>query len=447
MRNDDTGIMIKLKDGVYYYSLTTGYNPSAVLFGINGIRSKGISIIINQEEFRNHMGNDIKRFVSSKISHANRIFFFVQEGKNPFNNIKNLGSLFREVSPRVMYIKEANLKYTQKQKKWISKLIEQMTYDSNFILGQIGQRRELKGIDSHITETTTRLAKMEDELKNLKLEEISCNIESTKKNILRMKWIDKIENKGEGLRILTKPMALTYVPNIGKFFDSSVIASNDLLYTILKNQCLGKYFIGLPEYYCISDTFGVKGENNTVYPTSPSRELLHANTYFHGVVPHIGNGQACVGELNGAIAKAPETGLDIFLMSFEVYLRSANLQDAAGAYFYVLPMGDAQGNIELWPWVEKRMKQTHTSRKGIDRTLEGYDKAIQAIQSKDSNGWRQCGYDWRNLIFYPNNPPRARDFGDDTQRKTLEANLELIHQREPKVYDMIKKRIEEGVVL
>lgn len=317
--------------------------------------------------------------------------------------------------------KSNNIK--REQINWFYNIIGQMMQDNRFLLGQINDRMSLAEMKSQIAVLEDKLEKRKEELRNLQQpEDVS---KTNLRNIMNMKWINKIEAGPEdSLRILTNPMACTYVPNIARYIPLRYFEKEDILYRIMKYQMLGKYFIVLPDYYIISNNFNIRGERNDHYPKTRVRNVMIKNTYFHGMACHIGNGQACVGELGAAISGASKNGLDMLLMSFEVYLRSINLPDAAGQRYYVLPMGDENGNIEVWPYVEDIAKRNNVSLKDLDRTLEGYEKLL-------SNPTMANMCESYGKYF----DGSCESWSEQMQESNLKQCLDLIHQREPDVYE------------
>lgn len=317
--------------------------------------------------------------------------------------------------------KSNNIK--REQINWFYNIIGQMMQDNRFLLGQINDRMSLAEMKSQIAVLEDKLEKRKEELRNLQQpEDVS---KTNLRNIMNMKWINKIEAGPEdSLRILTNPMACTYVPNIARYIPLRYFEKEDILYRIMKYQMLGKYFIVLPDYYIISNNFNIRGERNDHYPKTRVRNVMIKNTYFHGMACHIGNGQACVGELGAAISGASKNGLDMLLMSFEVYLRSINLPDTAGQRYYVLPMGDENGNIEVWPYVEDIAKRNNVSLKDLDRTLEGYEKLL-------SNPTMANMCESYGKYF----DGSCESWSEQMQESNLKQCLDLIHQREPDVYE------------
>ena len=124
--------------------------------------------------------------------------------------------------------------------------------DNRFLLGQINDRMSLAEMKSQIAVLEDKLEKRKEELRNLQQpEDVS---KTNLRNIMNMKWINKIEAGPEdSLRILTNPMACTYVPNIARYIPLRYFEKEDILYRIMKYQMLGKYFIVLPDYYIISN--------------------------------------------------------------------------------------------------------------------------------------------------------------------------------------------------
>jgi hypothetical protein len=428
-------IFFKIKDGVYL--MLDGNNISLdaldILFATQGIKSKGKTIVIPRHIWRNYSMDSIASILKEKkINQVDRIFF---TGVCPNDRIPKGGYYLRHITKRILFIdtdlwRRKDSGVTDMQMRWFYEVCSQMVNNSKFLLGQLSLRCDLSRLKSQLPEIIDRVAKREEQLKHIQETEI---VSACIENIKRMKWIDKIEGEGEGLRILTKPMACTYVPNIAEFIDCRDIGQSDLLYKIMKYQFLGKYFIVLPEYYTISSDFNIKGDRNDRYPGSKVREIMQQNTYFHGMACHIGNGSACVGELASAIADANKNGLDMLLMSFEAYLRSINIPDAAGNRFYCLPMGDASGNVEVWPFVDNQFKKFHIKFNGV-RNLENYETNIANSELSNLHG------QYNRPSFY------ARNLSPENKANNLEACLRLIKEREPKIYQQIMDIRGEGVV-
>ena len=283
-------------------------------------------------------GRTLVSFLQSKnLNHFDRVFFIGTNSSFSSYRIdrlkKDLGNSFKAITKRVLvynidkWLEVNNI--SRAQLEWVANVCYQMSQDNRFLLGQIRDRQHLAKLKQNISTIEARISKREEELANIQpLSEIQ---KTNVRNIKNMKWIDRIEPaSGDSLRILTKPLACTYVPNIGKYIPYQYFEREDILYRMMKYQCLGKYFIVLPDYYILGSNFNFKGDENTRYPISRVRNVMIRNTYFHGMAPHIGNGNACLGELSGAISQAHKNGLDMLLMSIEAYLRSINLPDAAG---------------------------------------------------------------------------------------------------------------------
>lgn len=441
--------IIKLPNGVFYVfdRMFNSFEANhSLFFAMYGVKSKGTTLVVDYDTTGNFSyGNIRKHLVEKNLKHFDRIFIVVNrmirnlsDGNMKRHNA-DAGIVFRDISSKVLVFdmnkweRANNIK--REQINWFYNVIGQMMQDNRFLLGQINDRMSLAEMKSQITTLEDRLEKRKEELRNLQLpEEVS---KTNLKNIMNMKWIDKIEAGPEdSLRILTKPMACTYVPNIARYIPLRYFEKEEILYRMMKYQMLGKYFIVLPSYYIISNNFGIKGDKNDRYPISRVRNVMIRNTYFRDMACHIGNGQACVGELGAAISGASKNGLDMLLMSFEVYLRSINLPDAAGQRYYVLPMGDENGNIEVWPYVEDVAKRKNVSLKDLDRTLEGYEKllSIPAIANMGESFGK----------YFDGN---CESWSEQGQENNLRDCLELIHQREPEVYDKIMQRVKEGAVL
>lgn len=441
--------IIKLPNGVFYIfnrmfnSLEANHS---LFFAMYGIKSKGTTLVIDYDIITNFSYGSIKRHLIEKnLKHFDRIFIIVNRSIKNFsdsgirNNNVDAGIIFKDISSKVLVFdtnkweKSNNIK--REQINWFYNVIGQMMQDKRFLLGQIDDRMSLAEMKSQIAALEDKLEKRKEELRNLRQPEDAAK--TNLKNIMNMKWIDKIEaGPGDSLRILTNPMACTYVPNIARYIPLNYFEEEDILYRIMKYQMLGKYFIVLPDYYIISHDFNIKGDRNDHYPKTRVRNVMMQNTYFHGMACHIGNGQACLGELGAAISGASKNGLDMLLMSFEVYLRSINLPDAAGQRYFVLPMGDENGNIEVWPYVEDVAKRNNVSLKDLDRTLDGYEKLLNTppmANKRESYGKYFNG--------------SCSSWSEQMQESNLKQCLDLIHQREPDVYEKIMERVSKGAVL
>ena len=449
MRNNNKFAMIKLPSGAFYlHSLNDGLDARAFLFASKGIKSKGTTVVITISLISHYNYGSIREYLVNKgFTKVDRVFVLYDRqnlwgfGIRDIRDIqKILGRTLKDITKRIltydMTIWLNQEGYTDRHLQWYGRVLDAMASDKRFILGQIGDRLRLADDKEKLVEYQILLEKKQEELKNLRSPE---EIQTTSiKNLKNMKWIDKIEaGPGNSLRILTKPMACTFVPNIGRYVAIDYIARNDILYRIMKYQCLGKYFIIQPDYYIIDSRFGIKGDSNTRYKQTAVRQVMINNLYFKGQACHIGNGQACVGELGAAIGQASKTGLDMLLMSFEAYLRSINLPDAAGQRYYVLPMGDADGNVEVWPYVEDIMKRLNVPfPAGAERNLDTYEKILHEPEMRRNN------YAWGK-----NFDGDCRSFSDAQAEDNMQKCLKLIEEREPQVYEEIMKRVAEGAVI
>lgn len=436
--------IIKLPNDVYYFGdfHNRGMDVYGLAFALYGIRTPKNTLVIEASMIEIMGTQSISIYLKEKkLSHFDKIFFVInhnisRRGYNTNNLKRDIARYFKGITSKIsvydiaQWFEKSNL--SDLQINWLNKILSQMMNDNRFILGQLSDRMTLERAKNNLIDAKAKVEKQEKELSEMKtIEEIqSSNVQ----NILKMKWIDKIEPASNcSIRILTKPLACTYVPNIGKYVSSRSIMESDILYRMMKYQCLGKYFIVLPSYYVVASNFDIKGDDNNRYPITPARKVMINNTYFHDMACHIGNGHSCLGELTGAISAAVKTGLDMLLMSFEVYLRSINLPDAAGQRYYCLPMGDAQGNIEVWPYVEDFMKQRGITFKDKERNLDTYNEILSMDKMTDINGKPFEG--------------ECRSWEEREQDANMQRCLEIIKSREPDVYEQIMKRVEEGAVL
>lgn len=438
--------ILKLKKDVFILVRDNdGITPLSAYFGQNGVRSKGKTLIVDLHllcSLESYKLADF--FIAKNINNFNRVFIIGLEKEWSNININKSKPTFltslKYVSKKILFfniskwLRDNNI--TVEQIHWIEEVFYRLNADKRFLSGQIKERKRINELKKIIKSIDDKAEVRKRELNNMK--ESQSPRETNIKNIKNMKWIEKIDCiQNSCLRILTKPMACTYVPNIGKYVPYRYIKNSDILYRIMKYQCLGKYFIILPDYYILNEYFDIRADSNTTYPFSKVRNVMIKNTYFHGMAPHIGNGSACHGELSGAIGSAQKNGLDIFLMSFEAYLRSINLPDAAGQRFYVLPMGDEDGNIEVWPYLENAMKDAKVKfPKGEKRTLETYEKILNTKEM--SKLGEMYGKSWDG---------NATLMRDDAMEENFNSCLSLIKEREPKIYEQIMERVERGVVL
>ena len=445
MMNNDGILLLKFKPGVYiwsqWHSVTLSCNLIAVAYF--GVRSPGKTVVIDIENYRHTSVSTISHSIEQKIGKIDR---FIVCGDSVHSSFfgdigdfqKKIGRSMRGITDKVVFLTyEKFLKdkgIERYQLNWIGEVFQGMVDDSRFLLGQINDRLRLNNYKMKQMELERLIEKKTEELANLKAPE---QIQQTNiKNIMNMKWIDKIEGGPDSsLRILTKPMACTYVPNIGRYIPFRYFARSDVLYRMMKYQALGKYFIVLPSYYIVNKDFSIKADMNDRYPRSLVRNVMINTTYFHDMACHIGNGQACVGELAAAIGAAQRNGLDMLLMSFEAYLRSINLPDAAGQRYFCLPMGDADGNVEVWPYVEGVMKREGLNFKDKKRTLDNYEEVLQKLHNK---------YNERFDKYFDGS---CESWSEEKQDENMRQCLELIKQREPQVYEQIMTRIEKGAVI
>lgn len=445
MNRTSNSLIVKLSNGVYFFwENRAGVSSDHLLFALYGVKSKGKTLVISEHILRSMYVEEIASYVQSKgFNELDRVIVCYNKGNRAVvsRNLRiNVGLAFRNITKRVVvcdsdkWLKENNI--TAYQQKWFANILNQMVQDNRFILGQISDRLELTQLKAREREAEALLSKAEEELANMpKVADIGAKASIEK--IKAMKWIDKIEAGPDGaLRILTKPMSCTFVPNIGRYVYIDDIKREDILYRMMKYQCLGKYFIIQPDYYLINSNFYIKADAHDRYPVNHVRNVMMRNTYFKGQACHIGNQQACHGELATAISQANKNGLEMLLMSFEVYLRSINLPDSAGQRYYVLPMGDAHGNVEVWPYVEDIMKKQNVSFKDRERSLEVYEDILtNTVLSQLNENFGQpfngCCHSW----------------SEAQQEKNMKLCLELIKEREPNVYEEIMKRVEKGAVI
>lgn len=415
----------------------------AYFVALYGLRSKGQTLLIPFDLLRVEGPTAISMFIDSKNLSFDRIAIAINTEPKETGNCSVIQTIKRELGRRFRkdvilisidrLLRDTNM--TLNQLNWFSQVLRSMATDNRFLLGQIEDRMLLKSDIEKRKIIEAKLKKQEERLDNFKSS--GDNLTTNINNILRMKWIDKLEIiKSKHLGITTKALACTYVPNIARYIYVAEIEKNEIIYRMAKYQALGKYFIVLPYTYMIRDNYGVSAWYNAEMELSNVQQAVCKETYFHGTACHIGDGQACVGELSAAIAGAPKNGLDMLLMSLEAYLRSINLTDPAGQRFYCLPMGDKDGNIEVWPFIEHQAKKFDISLKGVERSYEGYSKLLEVFNKRGLRSSFGKPYDVSCHSLRP-----------ETEEANMKDFLDLVHRREPKVYDQIMKRVEEGAVL
>ena len=436
--------ILKMPNGSYVlYERGSSDTIRNCFVAMYGIRTKNKTVVISYETVKSYGPDFICSFLKDKSLFPDKIVIATCNNHNSSNVRGYIIALERTAArnlnkPKIISIcieklmQELNL--DRARYDWFSNVIRSMINDNRFLMGQIEDRLQLKQRIDRKKSIEESLRKKEDRLKNFKSAEENENTNIN--NILKMKWIDTFSlASSKELDILTKPMACTYVPNIAKFYKIRDIMESEILYRMAKYQALGKYFITLPYHYIIQNNFNITSASNDTIPRTAVREVIYKGTYFHGTACHIGNGSACLGELSAAISGAAQNGLDMLLMSFEVYLRSINLPDAAGQRYFCLPMGDKDGNVEVWPYVEDYAKKAKISLKGLERNLDGYEKLINKFEEK-------------GLGLNLGSPCRgASGYGEKDQISNMDAFLELVKEREPEVYEQIMDRVKKGAVL
>ena len=430
--------MIKLPNGVYFagwyqdMEITFMKMVNSFAFSLYGVRSKKNTIVIaNEMSYRPKIEELVKFLKEKNLTNFDRIIILSEIQQTGSHRLRKI---FQEFSKKVIFINpdrwtEENL--TSAEIHNFADCLTTIKETPFFPLGHIKIRKALKEEENRLQSLMEKQKRIEQKIEGLEkpIKETEVKI----KTIQNMKWIDSIRKTGKNLILKTKQMACLYVPNIARCCDVSIFEKNDLYYRIMKYQLLGKYFIIFPDYYRISDELNISGEYLDNRPKLTASEKVVSNrTYFQGMACHIGNGRACVGEMGSGVVAGQKEGIDFLLMSFEAYLRSINLQDSAGLRCYCLPMGDANGNIEVWPFVETIAKKGGVSLKGIERTKEGYEKFLT-----ENSYFRNSGYSFSFNHTY---------FGSERDIN-LENALNLIKSREPEVYKKIMERVEKGVVL
>ena len=433
---DNPFMLVKLPNGAYILLSGEVQNVSVseMMMALYGIRSGKNSVVITTDLFRRYSIATLGKYISEKLPNIEKVFMLYDEKlTGDLNGVirqNYLPYFIRNGIGRKYIIWDSNKwiednHITQKQKEWFGKVVEGLFSNQKFITGQLSSRLKLQREKRDYADMEERLKKRKEEYENMRgpEEQASSNI----RNIKRMRWIDSLETTPSGdLRILTKSMACTMVPNIGEYVRMDKIKESDVLYRMMKYQLMGKYFIIMPDYYIIKQNYNIVGDNNHAYPVTKAREIVMNSTYFRGQACHIGNGNACLGELSTAVSQARKTGLDMLLMSFEAYLRSINLTDAAGQRYYCLPMGDAEGNIEVWPYVETVMKKRGISFKNKKRSLETYEELLNTPQMKE------CGTSFGKYF--------DGECMNLNKIENMRACINLIKKREPKLYKELEQK-------
>lgn len=385
-----------------------------------GIRTHGKFIIVHATVLSSQGERTVRQFLETKGVSGYKICLV---GKNlNKEHIYRLGMMPFDVT------KWKN-KPTDAQISWATKMVKRMSGDKSFLLGQVDIRRSLTSNKESLVEYENKYKSLYDELKNRKTTETI--IGDGVKNIKNMHWIQSLRLKEEGSLLLrTKDMACLHVPNISNYIRIGDIERHDILYKIMKYQFLGKYFIVLSNDYVIPANYNIVGEENRKIIEETDREiknLIRSKTYFRGTACHIGDGQICSGEFSSSISMAHKTGLDLFLMNFEAYLRSINIGDAAGRRYHYLPMGNEKGEIEMWPAFDYQIKKVmKTSLKGLERSKKGYTEMAKKLDSSYFNF--------------------GLDYSTSSSIGSEENGLDLIKQREPDVYEKIMNlRKERGM--
>lgn len=392
-----------------------------------GIRSHG-KVIIHERILKQYEGREVELYLIEKKLPVKNICFIIKGESYPYMSPNTSTSLKARFPGALNFsMKLWKNRPSLNDMAWTKEIARKMLNNNKFLLGQISLRRDLTNYKERIDNTKKQIELAEHDLEDSKkvVEPLAMNI----KTIKNMKWIDTmtLESDTNNLILRTKSMACTHVPNISNFLQVEDIKQSSLLYQIMKYQFLGKYFISLPGEYVIPHNFNVVGRKNAKVvdaEASNAISLIKKHLWFAGTACHIGNGNICPGEFASAISAAAQTGLDIFLLNFEAFLRSINLNDAAGRKYFFLPMGNAQGEVEIWPALDKTIKQRRPNLRIQDRSLEGYDRLIEDIG---------------NDIYMDVRVRRDTYSGAGTE----EEGLALIKEREPEIYEQIMKLRKE----
>ena len=381
-----------------------------------------VIVVSLDERYWGTRKREMIEFLEEKgMSHYTTVFI----GDYPKSEKENIYRLF----PKCVFIGTAKIEQvaSANEREWIRQCIVAMENSPECILGQIETRMNLKGSKLLQEQNEIKLKEAQDALRNYtpsSVSGVSYNIET----IRNMKWIESIEETdGDSLVLRTTAMACSHVPNISNYMYIDDIKTNSIAYKIAKYQFLGKKFIVMPNEYIIPTNFNIFGrkiDDITVTENPSIRKLIEKYLWFHGTACHIGHGHICSGEFATAISQAPKTGMDLFLLNFEAFLRSINLTDSAGRRCFYLPMGDNEGNIEVWPALEASIKKGHgESLNTLVRTTDGFEEFLKRgeihslnLTSDDCSGWLSGYY----------------EIGEA-------ACLDLIKQREPHVYEEIMR--------
>lgn len=297
-----------------------------------------------------------------------------------------------------------------------------MILSSAFQTSYVQQYLSKSESEGRLENVKKELSKLEDDLRTLKASGSVANLEKTVLSSKKLAYIESFEKEGIELIVKTKNVFMDFVPNVGGHIPPNSLAKNHAYYEMFKAQLLGMNFISPGALYRIPYDMNL----TSLGTKSINMDNLLQRLYFGAAHPHIGIRGKCYGEFVAGISGAQKYGVDFLLAGFEVFLRSANLSDPAGATAIRLPMGTSDGKITMWPAIDSHIKN--------NKIKVPYRAGI-----KTENYYRKVS----SMIFDYSQPLNI--FQYSFNRDWFNTNLALIKEREkPEIIAQIEKNISEG---
>lgn len=414
-----------------------------MIFGIYGIRSYGKSVVL-QGDILASRGLDSffsYDYMRTRLQDFDYVFFVYKRRdreetiKTNFNRAMRMSKMWG-INKGILidYNRFIEQTFTPEMYRSISNFYSLILKDYDFQISHIKDMKSLGMLKSRLENRNAAISRLIADKKMIdkeRSEPQNVGIKKAIKTIENMSWIANVKQHPKGLALRTNQMQMSLVPNIGYSLDTDLIARRASYYTIFKNQCLGLNFVSPDAEYLIPYDMNVaalsSGSDDAV------KKWIRNSLMFQGMNPHMGLGGKCYGEFASGISSAQKYGIDFLIMSLEGFLRSANLQDSAGKCVLNMPMGDVNGNITCWPYIDEVLNKFGIAYRGR-RDYKTYLKLIKKLEIAMRNNPR---VNINNLTTGMRSP----------NKQLFDANLQLIKEREPKVYEQIQKRIAEGAVL
>jgi hypothetical protein len=392
-----------------------------VLFFTNHVvRTKAPSLITHADFIANIKIEELKE----KVGGVDKIFI-LYESSSPEYGAKLAVKNVQATGSKAKIILVPTYKFGNNYDKLYavgSRVYSQLIKIPIFQVAQIPEYLSKAGDEQQLDKIKTEISKIEDDLRAHNKAGTQSNIQKTVLSAKKLPYIKSFSKSDDLLVVHTKNVFMDFVPNVGGHISPATMRNNNAYYEIFKAQLLGMNFITPGAEYSVPYDMNIisKGCLNESF-----KEFL-GRLYFGASHPHIGVRGKCYGEFISGVSAAQKHGLDFLLASFEVFLRSANMMDSAGATVIRLPMGTRDGKITMWPAIDDYVKKAKIKvpyRAGV-KTEEYYTRVSRIV-----------GYVHESLNVYQSRYDES----------WFNENLALLKSREkPNVVAKIEQNILEG---